>query len=200
MKILVRSFNPQVQGKTGLPLHPKNYRDSSGWVDFESIILNSLNFDLIHLVPDSPLQILPLIKYYDIRIKQHGTKAEYPCFDFFYMQMFHKYIFEFDHHGWGVLNSKKLDYKKDINYVNRDSLKKVNYIRHDLLCLNSKHKQKSLKFLNNHLPADFIFVPLQTPTDFVIKNFSPINVFDFIKHVGNLARYLKINFVFTSSY
>lgn len=196
MKILLRTFNPLIQGKTGLPLKTKNFRDSSGWFDFESLIFECFTKHSLHAVPDHPeFQLSYPNHFFDISIKQHGTKKQFPVFDYFYMQMFHKYLFEFDQNGWGCLNSKKKLYKRKVNYITDDSLKKIKYLKTDLLSLNTKHQQNSLKLISNSLPEKYVLVPLQTPNDFVIQNFSPVSVIQFIDYVGKIAKTNKINFV-----
>ena len=193
MKILLKYFNPTVTGKGGHPLKKSKFRDRAGWLDFEDLLFNSLKDHNFCFVPDN-LDILHDINF-DIMIKQHGDKTLFPSYDFFYMQMFHKFLFEFDHNGWGCLNSKFSTYDANKNYINKLSLDKLTYLRNDLLSFNTKHKQKRYNFLKNKLPDDYIFVPLQTPNDYVIKKFSPISVYKFIFFVGEIAKSLKLNFV-----
>ena len=193
MKILLKYFNPTVTGKEGLPLKKSKFRDRSGWLDFENLLYHTLKNHNFCFVPDN-LDILHDINF-DVMIKQHGDKTLFPSYDFFYMQMFHKFLFEFDHNGWGCLNSNILTFDENKNYINKLSLEKVNYLRKDLLSLNTKHNQKRYNIFINKIPDDYIFVPLQTPNDYVIKKFSPISVYKFILFVGEIASSLKQNFV-----
>jgi len=61
--------------------------------------------------------------------------------------------------------------------------------------LSSRYRSITLKNPQD-LASNFIFIPLQIPNDYVIKNYSPISVFDFIKEIGRWACKNKKQVVF----
>jgi len=198
MTILIRSFNPSVTGKTGAPLHPANFRDCSGWVEFEQLLFNVLIDRKFLVIPENQ-NIAD--NYYKVRysgkIVCHSNKSINPDADLFYMQMFYKNIFELDTLGWGVENSNLDKYNDGTNYVTDKTLEKLDLLVDLSESGRTKHPQtKHILPKSKRLPEDFIFVPLQTNGDYVIKKHSPISVVKFIESISRSAKYTKQNVVF----
>ena len=94
-KVLIRSFNPTVNGKTGLPHKKKNFRRSKEWFDFEKVLLDALSEKTVHVIPENQLiSDNPYLLDYDVKIKCHSNKKNHPSFNFFYTQTHHRSIFE----------------------------------------------------------------------------------------------------------
>jgi len=121
MNIFLRTFNPDINSKTGSPLHPDApRRGTPEWLKFQSILIDCLN-NLGHrlheqlenpLVPDTQdfyeedghcgENYCSCRVYPDKRIYVHKTKREYPNGDLFWMQMHMRELFTLDTHGWGA--------------------------------------------------------------------------------------------------
>ena len=198
-KVLIRSFNPTVNGKTGLPNKKKNFRRSKEWFDFEKVLLDVLSKKIVHVIPETQLISDNLYSLdYDVKIKCHSNKKKYPNFNFFYMQTHHRSIFEFDYLGWGMENSHVNNFNAD-RYAKTGSMDgaRFEFIYSSLLKKQTKHEQKKrLSLRSRSLPSNYIFVPLQSPTDFVIKKHSKIGIIEFIKKVSQAAKFFKVNVVF----
>lgn len=181
-----------------MPLKPQNFRSSRGWFEFEKILLEALSKETVHIVPENASQNSECGHLaYDIRIKCHGTKRANENFDLFYMQMFHEQLFEFDSMGWGVENSNLGKFRPDKNYATESALEKLSFLRSEILAGNTKHKQRSSLLPKSFvLPKSYVFVPLQTRNDYVIRNHSQIGVVDFIHSISRSARLNRQNVVF----
>ena len=198
MAILLRSFNPSVTGKTGVPLKVRNFRNSSGWVEFEELLLKSLSTDKVIVLPENKNISDDYYSYqYKNKIICHGNKWDNPDADLFYMQMFYKNIFELDTDGWGVENSQLSNFDCKMNYVTPETLRKLHILQKKSEMGETKHAQTtSILPVNKKLPSEFIFVPLQTKNDYVIKKHSSISVIKFIEGISKSAKFTKQNVVF----
>ncbi|MEK9571729.1 MAG: hypothetical protein VW124_22110 [Paracoccaceae bacterium] len=200
-KVLWIKFNPWVIGKTGKPR--KIPRPSKEIQQFEKLIKISLEtlglpYDVFHEHDRSLSNIR--FKDYGVKIKFHGTKETHKCFDLFYMQMHLKNIFQIDPMGWGVSHSSNPSVNKQkITQISKKDLLNLNQNIERVRNGHTKFPQSPPKFALqsfNKPRQGFIFAPLQTPNDTVIKNHSPVSVVDSIKLISEMAKNEEKDVVF----
>lgn len=188
-----------VNGKTGLPNKKNNFRPSKEWFNFEKILFDVLSEKTVHVVPENQLSCdNPYSLNYDFKIKCHSNKIMHPNFDFFYMQTHHKSIFEFDYLGWGVENSQIKNFNASkYSKIHSFDTSRFDFIYKSLLKKQTKHEQKKkLSIRSWSLPDKYIFVPLQSPSDFVMLKHSKIGIIEFIDKISQAAKFFKVNVVF----
>lgn len=165
--------------------HNKKTLGDDDWATFETMLkhcLQELNFGFNK-------KIIPFSEETksDIIISAHHSKQTDAESDIFYKQMHLSHLFTIDTNGWGPQHSAMqsippfhtTDKKKAIQFCKNLSL--------DFLTKGySKQKQPPINSLP-FTPDNFIFVPLQRPTDVMIKQNSPIEVSDFITLLSTWA-------------
>lgn len=191
MNVFLRTFNRDINSKTGAPL-PQGAprRGTPEWLEFQDLMLSCLRelgcetFQQLEnpTIPDnlgfmdSPECIgRPLRTIY-----VHQTKREKPDGDLFWMQMHERRLFTVDTNGWGADHS---GLRECASYLEDTTQAKA--FCEDLSDTwhssgQSKHDQPTI---TDHTPERFILVPVQIPRDYTIANHSPITVRYFIESI-----------------
>ena len=181
MNILIRTFNPYINSKTGQALPYGSTRGTPEWLEFEEILKKCLT-DLGHNLlcqKETPREE-------DIpgdfkRIYVHKTKRDIPHGDLFYMQMHLRNLFTVDTKGWGFDHS---NYPGCPGFPIEEDLECEEWterLSDHLLKTGVSKCQQPLE--TSQTPESFILVPIQTPRDYTIRHHSPVTVKYFIDSI-----------------
>ncbi|MBL4710662.1 MAG: hypothetical protein JKY48_19730 [Flavobacteriales bacterium] len=131
----------------------------------------------------------------DFKIYWHETKKEVDG-DLFYIGGHCRNLFTVDEVGWGASHSKMQECPdfEDSN-TNEASIFCASLASELILTGKSKHPQPKLRDITD-LPNDYLFVPLQTEGDYVLKQHSPISIMEFIRTVSEWAMARNQSLVF----
>ena len=205
MNILIRSFNPNINSKTGVPLPPGQTRGTPEWFAFE-VWLESCLQDLGHhssfqmenprvvdTIPEAFKKAMDIGENFK-RIYVHKCKREVPHGDLFYMQMHMRNLFTIDKNGWGVDHS---DYKECPGFPDQVPDEAIEWAQEwsDKLLISGLSKCEQPKE-TSATPPRFILAPLQTPRDYTIRHHSPITVKYFIESLSAWAEETKNHVAF----
>jgi hypothetical protein len=187
-RVFIRSQYPYASAGAAVP--PLGKRRSScaeHWERFETILkdcLTRLGYEILEQrespeVPDIPHDA-------QLRVYAHKTRRDVRG-DLFYKQMHLPELFTIDSAGWGADHSRMqacpsfgdVDVSAAEEFVHTQR-------RRFLETGRSKHPQPARGSLDS-FPDDYIFVPLQTPRDYVQLHHAPITVKDFIHLVARWA-------------
>lgn len=180
MRIFLRTFNRNINSKTGALLSDGQYRGTPEWIQFQSMLIECLHelghetFEQLempfHGEPDGS---------FDKRIYVHQTKRERPYADFFWMQMHLRELFTLDTNGWGADHSDNIfrpdyiDMKESRDFCRAKSLE----------LLSSGISKIDQPQYTSETPPRFILVPVQIPRDYTILHHSPITVKYFLESI-----------------
>lgn len=198
LNIFIRSFNAYINSKSGVLLPPGEKRGTPEWEIFEKILTNAIgglghNF---HLQLETPLEkdiafwkdVDGQILKPDKRISVHKCKRDLPDYDLFYMQMHMKNLFTINKNGWGADNSDNSLF--DPVKIDDDLAKKFcNELSQKILASGGSKCEQPKE--TDDTPQNFIFVPIQTPRDYVLKHHSPVSVINFINEIIKWAEKSK---------
>lgn len=200
MRLFLRTFNPDINSKTGVSLPPcAPRRGTPDWLIFQDLLINSLK-ELGHeliIQPENPrIEDLEEAKSCDKRIYVHKTFRECPDGDMFWMQMHLRNLFTLDTQGWGAdhsgLSRCHLD---DIDeFEAEDFVKELS----DSLWTSglSKCAQPERESTTDTPLVPWILVPIQIPRDYTIIHHSPITVKYFIDSIQAWAEETHNHVVF----
>lgn len=185
MRIFLRTFNNKINSKTGVPLPEGQYRGTPEWIQFQRMIVRTLNelghecwkFDENPLEPDEGIRTDTI---FEKRIYVHQTKREKPGGDLFWMQMHFCELFTIDTNGWGadhsgnhLFNPEEIDQDEATRFCESKSAE----------LLKSGISKCPQEYETSRTPEPYILVPVQIPRDYTIKYHSPITVKYFIESV-----------------
>ena len=185
MNIFIRTFNPFINSKTGIPLKPGQVRGTPEWQQFENILFDCLNHlgHRILVQPESPLEgdsinpdFMPCQRIY-----VHKTKRDIPHGDLFYMQMHLRNLFTIDKSGWGVDHSDYPECPGSQDEILDDSIEEIQKLSDKLLASGESKCEQPKE--TDETPERFILVPIQIPRDYTIHHHSPITVKYFIDSI-----------------
>lgn len=197
-KIFLRSFNDQINSKTGTPLLQGRTRGTPEWKKFENILKKSLHEVgcKVYEQLETPLEKdrEEWIKIADKKIAVHKCKRDLPDYDLFYMQMHMRNLFTLDFNGWGNDHSQNLSFNADAigAVVAQDFCEKLS----NKMLTSGMSKCDQAEVLDSNLPEKFILVPLQIPRDYVLQHHSPITVLQFIEAIIAYAAAAKVDVCF----
>lgn len=212
-KVLIRTFNQYINGKTGEMLHLNQRRGGiTEWDRFEKLMVKALQeLDLYPVLQMEHPSQKDIDGDFKFKVYCHRNLHDKPDEKgLFYMQMHLKDLFTLDPLGWGYFAKSRQDMMttlSDIDILNASIFQ--NYILDKFLNHNEtkisapykmEFKQSSLKKISfkgtNSLPDDYILAPLQVSRDYVIKNLSPVSVQEFIQKISSWAKSNKKHVVF----
>ncbi|KAA1246565.1 hypothetical protein [Aquimarina sp. RZ0] len=174
--------------------HNKKTVGDDDWATFEDLLkycLQKLGYDFNSEVSTSPKNGMP-----DAIMSAHHSKLTDATSDIFYKQMHLSHLFTIDTNGWGPQHSLMQSIPSFHTVNKQKATQFCKNLSLDFLTKGySKQKQPPINSLLP-TPDDFIFVPLQRPTDVMIKNNSPISVRDFITTVSIWAEKNQRHIVF----
>lgn len=185
IKVLIRIFNDSINSKSGAPL-PENAprRGTKDWRKFEELMIECLREIGHEVIEQVEHPSIPDSHDADKKIRVHQTKNTMPSYDLYYMQMFAKDLFTLNNTGWGCEDSGM---KECVSYLEdkNDSTAFCQQLS-DKLHASGESKCEQPE-VTDPTPEKFIFVPIQTPRDYVIKNHSPITMKYFVESIANWA-------------
>ena len=182
MNILLRTFNPHINSKTGAPLPEGKTRGTPEWLRFERILIESL--EVLGHTLTTQLEHPKVADHEDVfqhrRIYVHQTKRERPAGNLFWMQMHMRELFTIDTQGWGYDHSRRQEFPPHL--INNDHARIFCQERSEQL-LTSGESKIAQPTETSMTPSRFILVPIQIPRDYTIKHHSPITVRYFVDSV-----------------
>ena len=185
---LIRTFDSTVTGKGGLPLPQRNWRDGRGWSTFERLLLEVL-WDRgysVFVQPATPLRP-DFDGEFTLRIKSHGNAVDHPDAHLHYMQMHFTELFSIDPRGWGADHSRVGAFDPDAA-VAEDASAQLAHLEAHVASGGTKHRQRRRLALRSlRLPEQFVFCPLQTPRDYVIRQHADHSVVEFMRAAAALC-------------
>jgi hypothetical protein len=125
----------------------------------------------------------------ELRLYPHATRREKPDGSFFFKEMHLPGLFTVDSYGWGVEHSR-MGSRPDLAAVDAaEAEASVRALREAFLASGLSRLPQPEPDGDPPTPPDmdYILVPLQRPTDYVIKTHSPIPLLDFIHAVSDWA-------------
>jgi hypothetical protein len=192
----MRSYYPYPTGENIPPTGIKLNGCAGQWAKFEGLLKNSLS-ELGHEVREQiePPSIADDLQDARVTIYAHKTRRDVVG-NLFYKQMHLPELFTIDHLGWGADHSKMQQPPDWLGVEAAEAERFVAALRHKFLAtgaskLGQPHRDASLS-----LPDDYIFVPTQTPRDYVQVHHAPISVLSFVELIARWANQNKQNVVF----
>lgn len=113
----------------------------------------------------------------------------------YYKQMHLRRLFTIDTKGWGPDHSKQIKYTDFENMPKVESQDFCQNLSKEFFHSGFSKAQQPASIENLDLPSNYILVPLQVPTDTMIRTHSPISVIDFVKLISKWAGTQKQNVV-----
>jgi hypothetical protein len=170
---------------------------SSGeWAKFEGLLRTALS-ELGHEVIEQQHHPSVADDHRDasFRIYAHKTKRDVPG-DLFYKQMHLPDLFTIDSLGWGADHSKMQSPPELTDIEGSFADRFVGSLRLKFLETGASKLPQPGRMASLSLPDDYIFVPLQTPRDYVQVHHAPFPVLSFVHLVAGWANDTKQKIVF----
>lgn len=195
-RVFIRSYYPYPVGENIPPTGIRLNGGAGQWAKFEGLLKNSLS-ELGHEVREQieHPSIADDLQDARVTIYAHKTRRDVAG-SLFYKQMHLPELFTIDHQGWGADHSK-MRQPPDLRGIEAAEAERlVAALRHKFLTtgaskLGQPHRDQSIE-----LPDDYIFVPTQTPRDYVQVHHAPISVLSFVELIAGWANETKQNVVF----
>ncbi|MEO5930684.1 MAG: hypothetical protein ABIR47_12180 [Candidatus Kapaibacterium sp.] len=166
------------------------------WLTFEELMIDCLR-ELGHgLVLQTYHPDIPEDREgAEFAIYAHVTRRDLEG-DLFYKQMHLRELFTIDRLGWGADHSAS-QRMPDLGSVDPEAAREFALrLRESFIATgHSKHPQPPV-MAGTRYPADYIFVPIQRPNDYVSVHHSPISVPDFIRMISAWGNSAGRNIVF----
>lgn len=196
-KVFIRSMYPYGWVLPDEPDCAKRLISGAGyWAKFETLLrgcLAELGFEVLEQqehprVPDVKCDAR-------FRLYAHQTRRDVPG-HLFYKQTHLPDFFTIDPLGWGADHSGMQSAPGLGGIEEAEAERFVRALRRGLLETGrSKHPQPARRPLTS-LPDDYIFVPTQTPRDYVQRHHAPITVPDFVRLIADWGHKHRQNIVF----
>ena len=195
-KVFIRALYPFTTGVFVPPSGAKLMTSSAQWAKFENLLKTCLT-ELGHEVTEQqePPDVADEFRGAAFKIYAHKTSRDVKG-DLFYKQMHLLELFTIDHLGWGADHS---------NMQTAPSLRSIDLLRAEELVasLKSQFLESGVSKINQParsesiaLPDDYIFVPTQTPRDYVQTHHAPLSVLSFVRVIAEWANKSRQNVVF----
>jgi len=169
---------------------------SGQWAKFESLIktaLSELGHDVIE--QQQHPSIADDVRDASFRIYAHQTRRDVPG-DLFYKQMHLPELFTIDSMGWGADHSK-MQAPPDLTGIEGSLAERfVGSLRLKFLETGASKLPQPGRTSSPSFPDDYIFVPLQTPRDYVQLHHAPLPVLSFVHLVASWANQARQKIVF----
>jgi hypothetical protein len=195
-KVFIRSFYPFPTGASVPPTGIKLVESAPRWARFETLLKQSLS-ELGHEITEqtSPPSAADEPRGASIRIYAHKTRRDVDG-DLFYKQMHMPELFTVDHLGWGADHSSTKTYPdlSDIDPARAEAF--VRSLKAKFLETGCSKLAQPARCELSSLPDDYIFVPTQTPRDYVQVHHSPISVSSFVHLIAQWAEAAEQNVLF----
>ncbi|MDT7688865.1 MAG: hypothetical protein QOE46_1624 [Acidobacteriota bacterium] len=196
-KVFLRSFYPYPTRAVVAPRQKKQTVScAEEWRKFEELLKACLG-ELGHEVIEQQAHPETPDRLHDARFKIYAHKTRRDAQgDLFYKQMHLPELLTIDRHGWGAEHSG-MQTPPDLSGIScaraADFVAslRANYLEAGI----SKHPQPA-RGLARALPDDYIFIPTQTPRDYVQLHHAPITVLNFIRLLARWAGERKQHVVF----
>lgn len=195
-RVFIRSQYPYPTGLANLSAETRPIVSAEKWSRFESLLKTALS-ELGHEVIEQREHpsVADYLRDAKFRIYAHKTRRDVPG-DLFYKQMHLPELFTIDSLGWGADHSK-MQWPPDLASIEASPAERfVASLRHKFLETGaSKLPQPGRNELVS-MPDDYIFVPLQTPRDYVQVHHAPFPVLSFVHLVAGWANESRQRIVF----
>lgn len=195
-KIFIRSFYPYPTGAAVPPSGMRLTASANHWAGFERLLkkcLSGLGHELIEQI-DHP-SIADDLRDARFRIYAHKTRRDV-IGDLFYKQMYLPELFTIDELGWGADHSKMQGPPDLLNIEQEQAEKFVASLRLRFLETGASKLAQPNRAESISLPDDYIFVPTQTPRDYVQVHHAPISGLSFVHLIAGWANESRQNVVF----
>jgi hypothetical protein len=195
-KVFIRSFYPFPTGASVPPTGIKLVESAPHWARFEALLKQCLS-ELGHEITEQtdPPSVPDQARDAGVKIYAHKTSRDVDG-DLFYKQMHMPELFTVDHLGWGADHSgvQACPDLSEIDPARAEAF--VRSLREKLLETGCSKLAQPARGELSSLPDDYIFVPTQTPRDYVQVHHSPIPVSRFVHLVARWAETAEQNVVF----
>jgi hypothetical protein len=195
-KVFLRSYYPYPTGESIPPTGVKLNGGAGQWAKFEGLLKNSLS-ELGHDVHEQieHPSIADDFRKATVTIYAHKTRRDVAG-NLFYKQMHLPELFTIDHIGWGADHSK-MQQPPDLRSIEAAEAERfVAARRHKFLTTGASKLGQPQRDPSISLPDDYIFVPTQTPRDYVQVHHAPISVLSFVQRIAGWADETRQNVVF----
>jgi len=195
-KVFIRTMYPYT---TGVSVPPSGIRLMSSydqWSKFERLLMTCLS-ELGHEVTEQrqPPTINDDFNGAAFRIYAHKTRRDVEG-ELFYKQMHLSDLFTIDTQGWGADHSQMQVPPRLLTINPTEAEQSVLALRSKFLETGGSKMAQPGRNESISLPDDYIFVPTQTPRDYVQVHHAPISVLSFIRLIAEWANESKQNVVF----
>jgi hypothetical protein len=195
-RIFIRRQYPYPTSAATLSAMTEPIVSSGQWAKFESLIktaLSELGHDVIE--QQQHPSIADDLRDASFRIYAHQTRRDVPG-DLFYKQMHLPDLFTIDSLGWGADHSKMQE-PPDLTGIEGTLAERfVGSLRLKFLETGTSKLPQPGRKASVSFPDDYIFVPLQTPRDYVQVHHAPFPVLSFVHLVASWANEAKQRIVF----
>lgn len=195
-KVFIREFYPYPTGDAVPPSGIRLVGAAEKWFAFERLLkscLMELGHQLVRQM-DHPA-IADQAQGASIRIYAHKTRRDVAG-DLFYKQMHMPDLFTLDHLGWGADHSGMQADPCLSDIETSRAVEFVQALKKRMLETGFSKLAQPDRGIFQSLPDDYIFVPTQTPRDYVQIHHSPISVLSFVNLVSSWATEAGQNVVF----
>jgi hypothetical protein len=188
-KVFMRSYYPYPTGESIPPTGIKLNGGAGQWAKFEGLLKNSLSEQVEHP------SIADDLRNATVTIYAHKTRRDVTG-NLFYKQMHLPELFTIDHLGWGADHSKMRQPPDLAGIEAAEAERFVAALRHKFLATGASKLGQPRRDQSISLPDDYIFVPTQTPRDYVQVHHAPISVLSFVQLIAAWADEARQNVVF----
>ena len=195
-KVFIRALYPFPSGAFVPPSGLKKLTSYEQWARFERLLTTCLS-ELGHEVTEQRQAptIADEFNGAGFRIYAHKTWRDVEG-DLFYKQMHLSELFTIDSQGWGADHSR-MQTPPSLHSIDQSQAEQfVLGLRTKFLETGASKMGQPSRAKSIALPDDYIFVPTQTPRDYVQVHHAPIAVSSFVRLVAEWANQLKQNVVF----
>lgn len=195
-KVFIRELYPYTSGLWVPPSGIRLMHSHKQWARFESLLKTCL-IELGHEIIEQrePPSVADEVRGATCRIYAHKTRRDLAG-DLYYKQMHLSDLFTIDPLGWGADHSKVLG-PPDLQGVEPAPAEEfVGSLRLEFLQTGASKIAQPNRAESNSLPDDYIFVPIQTPRDYVQVHHAPISCLSFVRLIADWANEWQQNVVF----
>ena len=166
------------------------------WARFERLLTTCLS-ELGHEIFEQrqPPTIADDFRGAEFRIYAHKTRRDVEG-ELFYKQMHLTELFTIDSLGWGADHSQMRVRPHFRGVEPRQAEQFVLSLRSKFLETGASKMAQPRRAESVSLPDDYIFVPIQTPRDYVQVHHAPISVLSFVRFIAAWANESRQNVVF----
>lgn len=195
-KIFIRGLYPYTSGSSVPPSGIRVMSSYEQWARFECLLKTCLS-ELGHEVIEQRAHPSTAddLRGASFRIYAHKTRRDL-IGNLFYKQMHLSELFTIDNLGWGVDHSKMQERPDFLDIEAAQAEQFVASLRLEFLQTGASKIAQPNRGGSSSLPDDYIFVPIQTPRDYVQVHHAPIPVLSFVRLIAEWANGCQQNVVF----